>query len=168
MEYYVFGTDEGWVAVLGSDRGLVGLTLPQPSKKAVLKSLGGAMEGVAWAPARFKDLARRIKGYFGGDEVSFPDGLDLSAATPFQRAVWQAARLIPYGETRSYGWLAEKVGRPGAGRAVGQALSKNRLPIIVPCHRVIGSDGSLGGFSGGLGVKERLLRLEAAAISRQR
>jgi methylated-DNA-[protein]-cysteine S-methyltransferase len=168
MEYTVFVADEGWVAILGSARGLVSVTLPRKSGQEALRSLGGVIENATLSPSRFQDLARRLKDYLSGYEASFPDGLDLSSATPFQRAVWQAARLIPYGETRSYSWLAEKVDKPGAARAVGQALSKNRLPIIVPCHRVIDSDGSLGGFSGGLEVKKRLLHLEAAAISHQR
>jgi len=95
---------------------------------------------------------------------TFPDRLDLSGATPFQRMVWEATRLIPYGETRSYAWVAGQVNKPGAARAVGQALGRNPLPIIIPCHRVIRGDGSLGGFSNGLEVKERLLHLENPAF----
>ena len=165
MEYTVFGTDEGWVAILGSARGLVSVTLPRKSGQEALRSLGGVIENATLSPSRFQDLARRLKDYLSGYEASFPDELDLSSATPFQRAVWQTARLIPYGETRSYSWLAENIGRPGAARAVGQALSKNPLPIIVPCHRVVASDGGLGGFSGGLEMKRRLLHLEAGVLS---
>ncbi len=95
--------------------------------------------------------------------ASFPDELDLSTATPFQRQVWEKTRLIPYGETRSYSWVAEQIGKPGAARAVGQALGRNPLPIIIPCHRVVASDGKLCGFAGGLGMKRRLLSLEASA-----
>jgi len=77
--------------------------------------------------------------------------------------VWQATRLIPYGETRSYLWVAVQIGKPGAARAVGQALGRNPLPVIIPCHRVIASDGGLGGFTGGLVMKRRLLELETSA-----
>lgn len=170
MEYYyhVFNTGKGWVAILGSARGLVSVTLPRSSAQGALKSLGGAIEQAAPSPKRFRDLSRRLQDYFSGHKALFPDKLNLSSATPFQRAVWQATRLIAYGETRSYGWLADKVSKPGAARAIGQALSKNPLPIIIPCHRVIGSDGSLGGFSDGLEMKRHLLHLEAAAISPQR
>jgi len=77
--------------------------------------------------------------------------------------VWQATRLIPYGETRSYLWVAVQIGKPGAARAVGQALGRNPLPVIVPCHRVIAADGGLGGFTGGLEMKRRLLELETTA-----
>lgn len=167
MEYHVFETNDGWMAVLGSARGLVSIALPRISAQAALDSLCGDIEQAAQSPERFRDLAGRLQKYFGGLEVSFPDKLDLSAATPFQQRVWQAARQIAYGETRSYGWLAERTGKPGAARAVGQALSKNPLPIIIPCHRVIGSDGSLGGFSDGLEMKSHLLHLEAATSHQQ-
>ncbi|NLL90358.1 MAG: MGMT family protein, partial [Dehalococcoidales bacterium] len=105
-------------------------------------------------------------GYFKGAKVTFPERLDMSAATTFQREVWQATRTIPYGESRSYKWLAEKIGRPKATRAVGGALGKNPLPIIVPCHRVIGSNGDLTGFTGGLDIKIKLLELEGAIKKR--
>ncbi len=107
----------------------------------------------------------RLRNYFGGHKVNFPDELDLSQATPFQREVWEITRLIPYGETRSYTWVAEQMGRPRALRAVGQALGRNPLPIIIPCHRVLTIDGKLGGYSGGLEMKKYLLSLEATASS---
>jgi methylated-DNA-[protein]-cysteine S-methyltransferase len=167
MEYHVFNTDEGWVAVLGSAGGLLSVTLPRSSVQGALESLCGDTEQAAQSPERFRDLAGRLREYFSGYKVSFPDELDLSSATPFQRAVWQAAGQIAYGQTRSYGWLAVKIGKPGAARAVGQALFKNPLPVIVPCHRIIGSDGNLCGFSDGLEMKRRLLQMEAAATSPQ-
>lgn len=86
--------------------------------------------------------------------------IDWSRYTPFQRKVWEVVKTIPRGETRSYKWVAEKVSHPRAVRAVGQALKKNPLPGIIPCHRVIRSDGSLGGFSRGLKKKRELLRAE--------
>lgn len=165
MEYTVFKTDMGWMAIIGSERGLAGASLPHKSTREALESLGKPVEYAASSPERFSDLVRRLIAYFDGHKVSFTDELDLSNATQFQRKVWQAARLIPYGETRSYGWLAGKVAKPGAGRAIGQAMSKNRLPIIIPCHRVIAGDGSLGGFSGGLDMKKRLLQLETPVTS---
>jgi methylated-DNA-[protein]-cysteine S-methyltransferase len=168
MEYHVFETDGGWVAVLGSARGLVSLNLPCETAQQALDELSGDISQAVQSPGRFGDLTQRLQRYFSGEKVDFPDELDLSAATPFQKAVWQAARRIEYGQTRSYGWLATQAGKPGAARAVGQAMAKNPLPIIVPCHRVIGSGGGLGGFSGGLEIKEYLLRLEATATSHQR
>jgi methylated-DNA-[protein]-cysteine S-methyltransferase len=167
MEFIVFKTQKGWIAILGSARGLLRVTLPQHSAEEAFKLLGEMAKSATPSPGRFRDAVKRLKAYFSGNKVSFPDELDLSSATPFQREVWQITRLIPYGETRSYRWLAEKIGKPGAAQAAGQALSRNPLPIIIPCHRVIGSDGSLGGFSGGLEMKNRLLRLEATATSPQ-
>ena len=85
---------------------------------------------------------------------------DLSAGTPFQQRVWRAIAAIPRGETRSYAWLARKAGKPKAVRAAANACGANPVPLLIPCHRVIASDGSLGGFSCGLAIKRRLLRLE--------
>jgi len=107
----------------------------------------------------------RLGAYFGGHKAAFADRLDFSGATSFQRQVWQITRLIPYGETRSYTWVAEQIKRPKAMRAVGQALARNPLPVIVPCHRVLNIDGKLGGYTGGIEMKKRLLSLEAPAGS---
>lgn len=105
----------------------------------------------------------RLRAYFSGNEVAFPDELDLSGATPFRCRVWEKTRTIPYGETRSYTWVAGQIKQPEAVRAVGQVLGKNPLPIIIPCHRVITAGGKLGGYSEGLEMKRYLLRLETSA-----
>jgi methylated-DNA-[protein]-cysteine S-methyltransferase len=159
LAYIIFQTAAGWVGVMGSINGIKRTTLPQSSRDKALAELGSDDRE---KPDKdlFRELTTLFQGYFAGQRSSFPDNLDLSEATGFQRRVWEAARQIPYGETGSYGWIARKIGKPGAARAVGQALGKNPLPIIVPCHRVISSDGSLGGFSGGLEMKRQLLALE--------
>jgi methylated-DNA-[protein]-cysteine S-methyltransferase len=90
--------------------------------------------------------------------------VDLSSGTAFQRKVWRALTKIPYGQTRSYAWVARAIGAPKALRAVGTACGANPVPLIIPCHRVIASDGSLGGFGGGLRLKRRLLRLEGVTV----
>jgi O-6-methylguanine DNA methyltransferase len=107
-----------------------------------------------------EETVLQLQEYFRGERKQFQMTLDLRG-TPFQQRVWKALREIPYGETRSYGEIAVAVGNPHAVRAVGQANGKNPIPIIVPCHRVIQSDGKLGGFGGGLDLKEILLALEA-------
>jgi methylated-DNA-[protein]-cysteine S-methyltransferase len=163
MEYIVFSIGKGWIAILGSIRGLVSITMPQSSAQEALNILGEVVNHASPSSERFKDLIQRLKDYFGGKKVSFPDKLDLSKATPFQRQVWQVTRLIPYGETRSYLWVAEQIDNPKAMQAVGQALARNPLPIIIPCHRVVKSNGKLGGFTGGVEMKRRLLNIEAAA-----
>jgi methylated-DNA-[protein]-cysteine S-methyltransferase len=113
-------------------------------------------------PAPFRDLARQLAQYFAGTRRTF----DLALApegTSFQLETWRALAAIPYGTTISYSELARRVGRPEAVRAVGAANGQNPLPIVVPCHRVIGKDGSLTGFGGGLPAKRALLELEGAA-----
>jgi len=111
--------------------------------------------------APFQQVAAQLDAYFAGELLTF----DLALApkgTPFQERVWDALTEIPYGETWSYGELAAHIGKPQASRAVGAANGLNPLPIIIPCHRVIGSNGKLTGFGGGIETKEFLLRLESA------
>jgi methylated-DNA-[protein]-cysteine S-methyltransferase len=103
----------------------------------------------------------QLQEYFAGERSHF-DLLLNGAGTDFQQSVWSALARIPFGEVRSYGDIAREIGRPKAVRAVGAANGRNPLPIIVPCHRVIGSNGSLTGFAGGLDIKKKLLALEGA------
>jgi methylated-DNA-[protein]-cysteine S-methyltransferase len=110
----------------------------------------------------YADLTGRLQAYYRGHQVDFDDELDPSQGTPFRRSVWRTTRLIPYGETRSYAWVAGRIGKPGALRAVGQALKRNPLPVIIPCHRVVAGNGELGGFRGGIEMKRFLLRVEGA------
>ncbi|MFH1485450.1 MAG: MGMT family protein [Chloroflexota bacterium] len=112
-------------------------------------------------PCFFGDLPYRIAQYLQGRRTDFLDRLDFPPSSPLRKAIWRMTRTIPYSETRSYSWVAAQAGSPLAGRAVGQAMAANPWPIVVPCHRVIGSDGTLRGFAGGLDMKLRLLELEA-------
>jgi methylated-DNA-[protein]-cysteine S-methyltransferase len=114
-------------------------------------------------PAAFAAPIRQLGEYFAGERRTFEIELDLGG-TPFQRRVWNALREIPYGETRSYGEQANRIGAPDAVRAVGHANGQNPIAIVVPCHRVIGANGSLTGFGGGLENKRRLLDLEAGVM----
>jgi methylated-DNA-[protein]-cysteine S-methyltransferase len=113
----------------------------------------------------FTDLRRQLDQYFRGRRTSFEVELD-PRGTPFQQQVWEALRDIPYGASASYGEVAEAIGRPGAMRAVGGANGANPIPILIPCHRVIAADGTLGGFGGGLERKVLLLELEGASFRR--
>ena len=114
-----------------------------------------------WEPddEAFPDAVEQLEAYFAGDRIEFDLELDL-VGTEFQRRVWAALLTIPYGETRSYGEIAAQIGAPGAFRAVGLANGHNPIGIIVPCHRVIGANGSLTGYGGGLDRKRALLELE--------
>jgi methylated-DNA-[protein]-cysteine S-methyltransferase len=160
LSYTTLKTPYGWVGVLGSPDGLRGVALPHHSEKAAIAALGSDISQAVPSSALFTDLMKRFQAYFSGQEVDFADIIDYHGHTPFQCAVWEAARQIPHGQTRSYGWLAGQMGKPNAVRAVGQALGKNPFPIIVPCHRVLAGDGALGGFTGGLDMKKSLLALE--------
>jgi methylated-DNA-[protein]-cysteine S-methyltransferase len=150
----------GWVGIASSPSGLLALTLPELSEERALKPL---LE--RWGEEQGYDdvldgLKTKLRQYFDGQRVLFDEPLNLSGATAFQRRVWLAVRDIPYGETRSYSQIARQVGSPKAARAVGQAMATNPLPIVVPCHRVIGNDGDLRGFGGGLDLKRRMLEME--------
>jgi len=144
-----------------SPRGLAMLTLPRPTRQSALDELRARYPTAVLAEETvLGDLPERLRRYLAGERVDFPQALDLTAGTPFQQQVWAVLRRIPAGETRSYGWVAAAIGQPKAARAVGQAVGANPINIIVPCHRVVGSDGSLTGYGGGLPLKQRLLDLE--------
>jgi methylated-DNA-[protein]-cysteine S-methyltransferase len=116
-------------------------------------------EGWENDPSAFPDAVAQLSAYFAGDLTTFDLDLDL-VGTAFQRRVWEALTTIPYGETRSYGEIARQIGAVGAFRAVGLANGHNPIGIIVPCHRVIGSNGSLTGYGGGIERKRMLLGME--------
>ncbi|MGH9786684.1 MAG: methylated-DNA--[protein]-cysteine S-methyltransferase [Terriglobia bacterium] len=156
----------GQVTVVCSEKGLraVNLRPSQPQGRHHSERLADrsarSPNGAAASLLARQALAE-IAEYLAGRRRQFTVPLDL-AGTPFQLQVWKALRRIPYGETRSYGEIARAVGRPKAARAVGMANHSNPVAIIVPCHRVIAANGSLGGYAAGLGVKSRLLHLETA------
>ena len=110
-------------------------------------------------PGPLKDAIEQLSSYFDGGRTTFDLPLEPRGSS-FQREVWAALQTIPYGQTRSYGDIARQLGKPGSSRAVGAANGANPLPIVIPCHRVIDADGRLGGFSGGLSTKVKLLALE--------
>lgn len=112
--------------------------------------------------ARTATIVRQLRAYFAGDRRRFDVAVDLARVTPFQRRVLLATAEVPPGRVVSYGDIARRIGRPGGSRAVGQALGRNPIPIVIPCHRIVAAGGALGGYTGGLDVKRRLLRLEGA------
>ncbi len=162
-KYHIEELPFGWIGLVSGDEGLRRATL-KPAFQEVVEDLGRDLDGAANDPEAFAEVVGCLKRYGDGDLEAL-DGiqLDLSGTPPFFRAAWDACRRIPAGETRSYAWLASEAGRPMAMRAAGQAMARNRFSLIIPCHRVIASDGGLGGYGGGgLGVKARLLQMELA------
>ena len=147
---------------MASQIGILKTTLPQASREFALANLQLDSRQATQIRGHFDDLASRLSRYLTGEMVTFDDGLDLTKHSPFFRAALIACSMIPLGETRSYSWLASAVGRKGAYRSAGQAMARNPLPVLIPCHRVISSNGGLRGYAGGLEIKAKLLRLESS------
>ncbi|MCX5723401.1 MAG: methylated-DNA--[protein]-cysteine S-methyltransferase [Nitrospirae bacterium] len=150
------------MALSETAKGIDALVLPKTSRRAVLSELRAgsiALLGEQASP-RLREAQAQLTDYLAGTRTSFDLPLDLSRGTGFQRKVWQALRLVSYGRLRSYQWVALRVGGSHYARAVGNAVGANPVPIVIPCHRIVAHDGSLGGFSGGLPTKRKLLTLE--------
>jgi len=153
MKYTYMESPVGRLLLAGDDQSLQLISFPSGDR--VRRAETGWVE----SETPFREAIRQLRNYFSGSRQSF----DLPLApegTSFQLKVWEELRRIPYGETITYGELARRIGNPAASRAVGSANGCNPLPIVIPCHRVIGSNGKLTGFGGGLAVKRRLLDLE--------
>ncbi|MBI5650269.1 MAG: methylated-DNA--[protein]-cysteine S-methyltransferase [Chloroflexi bacterium] len=160
----IFNTRLGWIGIAWNARGIVALNLPRATRANALRDLQREFSDAIVHTRAPDEIERELREYVAGTRREFRLALDWSAIGAFQRAVLQAARKIPFGETRSYGWIAQQIGNPRASRAVGRALGANPIPIILPCHRVIASDGGLGGYGGGLPLKRKLLQLEGAVL----
>lgn len=152
-----FKTPWGWVTVTASDKGLTSIDLSPSARASESRPVGDDPAG-----AIVEEAKRQLLAYLDGARREFSLPVDWSAGTTFQRKVWRAITKIPYGRLRSYQWVAMRVGGKQYARAVGMALGANPVPIVVPCHRIVAHDGSLGGFSCGLPLKRRLLKLEGA------
>jgi O-6-methylguanine DNA methyltransferase len=158
----------GWIGLAASARGVRLLTLPKPDNKWAVVAVSLHYPEAVQAPHDACLVAARtqIEEYFQGKRALFTVELDLRGHTTFELAIWSATGRIPFGETRSYGWIAWQAGGgTGAAQAVGAALGANPVPLLVPCHRVVGSDGTLHGFAGGLEMKTRLLSLETRQLA---
>jgi methylated-DNA-[protein]-cysteine S-methyltransferase len=162
----------GWVGLVASERGLRLLTLPSATRAAALHTIRADYPDVSLVEfdpaaadsgaAGLIQAAQQVRAYLAGDLREFSVPLDLRGHTSFALTVWAIALRIPYAQTRSYAWVARQAGGGGQGiyQAVGAALGSNPIPLIIPCHRVVGSDGGLHGYAGGLAMKARLLALE--------
>lgn len=166
--FALFDTPIGTCGIAWSGRGIAGLQLPEPTAAAtrdrVKRRWPGAVEAEA-VPAGVERALDRVRTLLSGDAVDLADiPLDLEAAPEFHRRVYEVARTIPPGRTMTYGEIARRLGVPHESREVGQALGRNPVAIIVPCHRVLGADGKMGGFSanGGVSTKRRMLEIEGA------
>ncbi len=158
----VFSTPWGWMGLSETTKGINAVVLPKVSRQAVLSELGSPsadlLEGLT--SPRLREAQAQLTSYLAGMRRSFELPLDLSRGTSFQQKVWRTLRGISYGRLRSYQWIALRVGGRQYARAVGNAVGANPIPIVIPCHRIVAQDASLGGFSGGLPTKRKLLTLE--------
>ena len=166
----VFPTPWGWMGISETTKGIDAIVLPKASKKAVESSLRTLSEvHPDGAPSsRLREARRQVVEFIRRRRATFDMPLDVSQGTAFQRQVWRTLQRVPYGKVRSYQWIALRVGGRRYARAVGNAVGANPLPIVIPCHRIVAHDASLGGFSGGLAMKRKLLTLEGTLAQLQR
>jgi methylated-DNA-[protein]-cysteine S-methyltransferase len=166
--YCVFDTAIGPCGVAWSGRGLRRLQLPESDRGATERRLSAsAARATGAVPAEIDQLIADIQGYMTGRSVDFAAvAIDLTDVEPFESRVYAAARAVAWGQTVSYGELARRIDSPGAARAVGRALARNPVPVVVPCHRILAKGHRIGGFSapGGTFTKERLLGLEGVRV----
>lgn len=169
MHYCLFDTAFGEVGLAWSTDGVTRLQLPESSRSSTERRMRGrsvsTVEG--HPPPPIERAIDDVQRYMAGERIDFADiALDLTSVGPFHCSIYKALRRIGWGETTTYGALARQAGDPGAARAVGQAMGRNPVPVIIPCHRVLASGGKAGGFSafGGADTKQRLLALEGVRL----
>jgi O-6-methylguanine DNA methyltransferase len=163
--YTTFKTPINSLLILSSEKGLVKIMFIDTKDSLPLRSLKNEYPGTTFVEDKSKnqDTTNQLKEYFTGTRKIFSLPLDIRG-TPFQKQVWAEVAKVSYGRTCSYGEIASRIGKPGAGRAVGMANHNNPLPIVIPCHRIVGADGSLTGYGAGIHIKEKLLKLEKENI----
>lgn len=168
--FVIYESSIGYIIIVMRNGKIINLDVTDQgiyeARKMVLSLYPDATESVALAS--FKTIRTLLDRYLQGREVEFDVEVDISHLGTFTQKVLNELRKVPRGHVKTYGWLAKKIGKPGAARAVGQALKRNPIPIVIPCHRIIRDDGTIGGFSMGVNIKERLLALEGVKLSKQK
>lgn len=171
VPYALVETGIGWIGIAWSERGLTRLQLPGRDREAtgrrLLSTISGRPVESAGMPAPIADLVGMLRRYGAGETVDFSGvPVDFDGVDPFRRAIYDAARQLGFGETTTYGGLAEEAGYKGRAQDTGQALGRNPVPIVVPCHRILAAGNRIGGFSapGGSATKERLLEMEGVHV----
>ncbi len=168
LHYGAFDSPIGTVYVAVAGKKVAALSFTSASEADFIEDLSSRVRGpVSRSDAIVRPIIRELREYFDGKRKKFTFSPVIPGCTPFQERALKAALSIEYGQTRTYGWLAERAGSPRAARAAGQVMAQNSAPIIIPCHRVIGSNGALCGFAGGLKafeIKRKLLEIEGVRI----
>lgn len=170
LEARIMNFSVGYQVAVWSEEGLYALGFPKETPEAALADLAIKGTETPHSPqsTREKQLEEELVRYWKGEKVNFLTVVDLSDYTPFRRKALEVCATIPYGVLKSYGDLAIAVESPKACRAIGGAMGANRTPIVIPCHRVIGSSGTLTGFAGGIEMKKRMLELEKVVLKGER
>jgi len=159
--YFSWRSEFGKIHAVSTARGLCRLFIGETDEPGFLKRIESEYRTrPVKSEKQFIRTRNELDQYLSGQRRSFPGPVEFLHGTPFDRKVWNVLSKIPYGETRSYAWVAGRIGKPRAFRAVGRSCGRNPIPIVIPCHRVISKSGGLGGYTGGLGFKKRLLNLE--------
>jgi methylated-DNA-[protein]-cysteine S-methyltransferase len=164
VAYDVTDSPVGQLLLAATERGLCRISYDPEAEEALESLARGFGTRVLRSPKPLDPVRRELDEYFAGERRSFDLRLDVAPIHGFNREVLDALARVPYGEVTTYGTLAKEVGRPNAARAVGGFMNRNPIPIVLPCHRVVGADGKLVGYAGGLERKEQLLRLEGALL----
>jgi len=166
VSYAVYPSAICNIALLALNGKLFELKLSQEREEIIERQILSRFPGAEADEVKFKKVRILLERYFTGDRVDFDVEITLPFSSDFTKKVLFETKKIPYGETRTYGWLAKILGCKNGARAVGQALKKNPIPIIIPCHRIIEKNGKIGGFSAGTHIKRRLLEIEGVNLMR--
>lgn len=166
IEYVVYESSMGNICLIAKNGRLIALTMSRDDEYKLLRSLTLQYPEGVRTERPFKNVRLLLDRYLRGRKVDFNVPVDVSAETPFTQRVLRVLQGIPYGEVRSYLWVGRQIGYTMAARAIGQAVKRNPTPIIIPCHRVIREDGTIGGFSQGVNIKRRLLAIEKVDLPR--
>ncbi len=164
--YTAFGSPIGKIYLALTEKGLCAVGINEREKDFINTLEKAYNIKPVKDDAAFSEFARLLKRYLNGERLKIEIPLDMKG-TNFEKRVWKALLKIPYGRTKSYGEIAREIDLPKGARAVGNACGKNPIPIIAPCHRVVAGDGGLGGYSGGIGIKKRLLRIEGVLCCKE-
>jgi len=164
VKFAILDSEFGTVVLFARNRYLSRLDLLPPSGREVRETIDAEFPGAVESPGPFQAVSALLGLYFKGEPVEFGVPVDLEGIRPFTALVLRETRKIGYGKVASYGTIASAIGKTGAARAVGQALGRNPIPLVIPCHRIVNGDGSLGGFGLGVEVKARLLAKEGVSV----
>lgn len=165
IEYSIQESPLGIIVLAAKNGRIYRLIIKSGELNQIKREIEAVFPESVYTEKPFRHIWKDLDRYFNGEKVKFRAEVDTSAFKPFTRKVLNELADIPYGELRSYGWIGRRLGYHNASRAVGQAVGRNPVPIIIPCHRIIRENGTIGGFSSGIGIKEKLLSIEGSILN---